>query len=159
MRIRTSIRAAALLLGVGCGSSGGGGPTPQSDAGNLITCQNDPRVATYTPGLSVTSTSGTRKFILLSSQPAPPARGTNTWQLRITDAAGQNEPGLSVSVLPFMPDHGHGTSVNASVTANPDGTYTAAPLYFFMPGVWRVTFATPPNQMNDVADFFFCVPG
>ena len=114
---------------------------------------------TYAPGLSVTSTSGNRKYVLLSSNPSPPARGTDTWTIRITDAAGTAQPGLSVSVLPFMPDHGHGTSVNASVTANNDGTYTVDPLYFFMPGVWRITFAVPPNQLNDVGEFFFCIPG
>jgi hypothetical protein len=137
----------------------GGPDAGNPDAGDLITCQNDPRVATYAPGLSVTSTSGTRKFVLLSSDPAPPARGTDTWKLRITDAAGNNQPGLSASVLPFMPDHGHGTSVNATVTAESDGTYTVAPLYFFMPGVWQITFSVPPNQMNDVGVFYFCVPG
>ena len=57
-----------------------------------------------------------------------------------------------------MPDHGHGTSVNATVSANPDGTYTVAPLYFFMPGVWRITFWIGSNQA-DVGEFFFCVPG
>ncbi len=44
-----------------------------------------------------------------------------------------------------MPDHGHGTSVNASVTANSDGTYTVAPLYFFMPGVWRINLRRSPQ--------------
>ena len=58
-----------------------------------------------------------------------------------------------------MPDHGHGTSVSATVTANQDGTYRAAPLYFFMPGVWRVSFSVPANQLSDVGDFYFCIPG
>jgi YtkA-like len=152
--------AAAVLVGVGCGSSSGqnsqtGGP----DANDVITCQNDPRVATYASGLTVSSTSGSHKYVLLSSDPAPPARGTDTWKIHITDAQGTALSGLAASVVPFMPDHGHGSSVNASVTANSDGTYTVAPLYFFMPGVWRVEFAVPPNQLSDVGDFFFCVPG
>src|SRR5215467_6438806 len=97
---------------------GGGSPGPwprlrqqrrQSDAGDLITCQNDPRAMTYASGLSVTSTSGTRKYVLLTADPAPPARGTDTWTLKITDAGGTSQPGLTVGVLPFMPDHGHGT--------------------------------------------------
>ena len=161
MRARFGVVVVGLVaLGLGCGSSGGtgGGPQPP-DAGDLITCQNDPRVMNYTPGLSVTSTSGTRKYVLLSSDPAPPARGTDTWGLKITDAAGANQPGLSVGVLPFMPDHGHGSSVNAAVTAKADGTYTVTPLYFFMPGVWRISFSVPPNQMSDVGNFYFCVPG
>ena len=159
MRARYGVVVGFLLaLGLGCGSSGGN-PTPSTpDAGDLITCQNDPRAMTYAPGLSVTSTSGTRKYVLLSADPAPPARGTDTWSLKITDAAGSAQSGLTVGVLPFMPDHGHGTSVNATVTTNADGTYTVAPLYFFMPGVWRITFWIGSNQA-DVGQFFFCVPG
>jgi hypothetical protein len=158
MATRAWMAASILGVALGCGSSTSPGPTTP-DAGDLITCQNDPRAMTYAPGLSVTSTSGSRKYVLLSSNPSPPARGTDTWTIRITDAAGTAQPGLSVSVLPFMPDHGHGTSVNASVTANADGTYKVDPLYFFMPGVWRITFAVPPNQLNDVGEFFFCIPG
>ena len=159
MRARSGVVVGFLLaLELGCGSSGGN-PTPSTpDAGDLITCQNDPRAMTYAPGLSVTSTSGTRKYVLLTADPAPPARGTDTWSIKITDTGGTAQPGLTVGVLPFMPDHGHGTSVNATVTANADGTYTVAPLYFFMPGVWRITFWIGSNQA-DVGQFFFCVPG
>jgi len=160
MRARFGVLAGCVLaLGVACGGNGGGNPPPGGpDAGDLITCQNDPRVMNYASGLSVTSTSGTRKYVLLSADPAPPARGTDTWAMRITDTAGANQPGLTVGVLPFMPDHGHGTSVTASVTSNQDGTYTVAPLYFFMPGVWRISFWIGSNQA-DVGQFFFCVPG
>src|SRR5512144_792911 len=106
MRARAWIVAAALLGPLlGCGSSGGSSPQPTPDAGDLITCQNDPRVMNYAPGLSVTSTSGTRKYVLGSADPAPPARGTDTWSMRITAGQGQAQPGLTVSVLPFMPDH------------------------------------------------------
>jgi hypothetical protein len=159
MKARCVVVVGVVALGLGCGSSGGTGGGPSTpDAGDLITCQNDPRVMTYTPGLSVTSTSGTRKYVLLSADPNPPARGTDTWSIKITDAAGAMQTGLSVGVLPFMPDHGHGSSVNASVTANADGTYTVTPLYFFMPGVWRTTFWIGSNQA-DVGEFYFCVPG
>lgn len=160
MRARYGMAVAGLIaLAAGCGSSSGGNPPPPTpDAGDLITCQNDPRVMNYTPGLSVTSTSGTRKYVLLTVDPNPPARGTDTWTMRITDAGGTAQPGLTVGVLPFMPDHGHGTSVNATVTSNADGTYTVAPLYFFMPGVWRISFWIGTNQA-DVGQFYFCVPG
>src|SRR5262249_10825211 len=100
----------------------------------------------------------TRKYVLLSADPAPPQRGTDTWALKVTDAAGANQAGLSVGVLPFMPDHGHGSSVNAAVTAHAGGPPTVTPLYFFMPGVWRITFWIGSNQ-SDVGEFFFCVPG
>ncbi len=159
MNRRAWVVPSLLLLALGCGSSSGGNPNqPTPDAGDLITCQNDPRAMTYAPGMSVTSSSGSRKYVLLSADPAPPARGNDTWSMRITDAAGTAQPGLTVGVLPFMPDHGHGTSVAASVTANQDGTYTVTPLYFFMPGVWRISFWIGQNQ-SDVGEFFFCIPG
>ncbi len=159
MRARCGVVVMGLVaLALGCGSSSGGPNNTPPDAGDLITCQNDPRVMTYAQGLTVTSTSGTRKYVLLSANPAPPARGTDTWSIKITDAGGTSQPGLTVGVLPFMPDHGHGTSVNATVTANPDGTYKVDPLYFFMPGVWRISFWIGTNQA-DVGEFFFCVPG
>ena len=107
--------------------------------------------------MTVASASKALTFALLQSNPGPPAKGNDTWTIKVTDASSQPQPNLSISVLPFMPDHGHGTSVNASITNNHDGTYTVAPLYFFMPGVWRITFTTASPA--DSAVFFFCVPG
>ena len=147
----------AGLLALSCGGSSGGPNTGIPDAGQVIDCSTDARVTAYKPNLTVSSASGALKFQLVQSNPGPPARGTDTWTMMVTDAAGAPMPGLSLSVLPFMPDHGHGTSVDASVTATGGGSYTVAPLYFFMPGVWRTTFtsATPA----DTAVFFFCIPG
>ena len=142
----------ALLL-AGCGS----GSSNQPDAGEVIDCSSDPRVFTYTPGMTVASASKALTFALLQSNPGPPAKGNDTWTIKVTDASSQPQANLNISVLPFMPDHGHGTSVNASITNNHDGTYTVAPLYFFMPGVWRTTFTTASPA--DSAVFFFCVPG
>jgi hypothetical protein len=136
----------------------GGSSSPQTpDAGDVIDCSTDARVFTYQAGMIVASASKALNFVLLQSIPGPPAKGNDTWTLKVTDAAGQPQANLSLSVLPFMPDHGHGTSVSASITNNHDGTYTVAPLYFFMPGVWRITFSSASPA--DTAVFFFCVPG
>ncbi len=144
-----------LLFVAGCSSS-----PSHPDGGDLITCQDDSRVAVYRPNLPASSTSGTLGFTLAQANPAPPAVGTNTWTLRVADSSGQPVPNLALSVVPFMPDHGHGTSVQAQVTANPDSSYTVTPLYFFMPGVWRITFSTTPDAgHSDTGVFFFCVPG
>src|SRR6266404_6181855 len=112
----------------------GGSSQSSPDAGDVVNCTNDPRVAAYAPNLSVNSTGGGMKFVLVSSDPAPPAKGTDTWALRVTDTSGQAMSGLSLSAVLFMPDHGH-----------------------FMPGVWRITFnvASP----SDSAVYQFCIPG
>src|SRR5713101_2815575 len=96
----------ALALAAACGGS----QSSSADGGDVVNCTNDPRVTAYAPNLAVTSVSTGMKFVLVSSTPAPPARGTDTWAVRVTDASGQALPNLSLSVLPFMPDHGHGTS-------------------------------------------------
>jgi hypothetical protein len=145
---------AVVFLVASCGSNS------SNPDGGVISCQDDARVATYRPNLTVSSVSRAMSFTLVQANPAPPAVGTNTWTLQVADSSGRVIPNLSLSVDPFMPDHGHGTSVRASVTPNPDGSYTVAPLYFFMPGVWRITFSTTPDAgQTDSAVFFFCVPG
>ena len=69
----------------------------------------------------------------------------------------------TITVTPFMPDHGHGTSVRAVVTAQPDGSFSVTPLYLFMAGVWRVTIAVGVGASDAGASesvaFFFCVAG
>lgn len=130
-----------------------------SEAG-LITCENDPRADAFALPLTKPGKLGTYKFVLVTGDPGPPARGTNTWSLRITDGSGAPVSGASVKVTPFMPDHGHGSSIRATVT--PDGdAYKVTPLYFFMPGLWQVTFEAGVGDAApaDSAVFAFCVPG
>ncbi len=146
-----------LFLVAGCGSK------TDMNSGDVINCQNDARVTAYAPNLSVTSASG-RKFILVRSDPAPPAKGTDTWTMRVQDSSGNGLSNLLLWIDPnqgaWMPDHGHGSSVHADITANADGTYTVAPLYFFMPGVWRITISSAPDAgPSDSAVFYFCIPG
>ena len=150
------MKPASIVLALLAASCGKGSESP-ADAGEVIDCSTDARVMTYAPGMSVASTNKALTFALLSSNPGPPAKGNDTWIIKVTDTTSQPQPALNLSVLPFMPDHGHGTSVNASITNNHDGTYTVAPLYFFMPGVWRITFASASPA--DTAVFYFCVPG
>ena len=146
-----------LLLALALGAACGGSQSSPADAGDVINCASDPRVATYAPNLSVNSASGGMKFVLVSSSPAPPAVGVDTWSLRVTDASGQPLSGLSLSAVPFMPDHGHGPSVVPQIASNGGGNYTVSNLYFFMPGVWKITFTSA--SPSDTAAFFFCVPG
>lgn len=153
---RLGFGALALVVAAACGGST---PSDQTaDGGEVIDCSKDARVTAYKPGLTTTSTSGALSFVLVKSDPGPPTRGTDTWTIKVSNASTQAPmTGLSMTVLPFMPDHGHGTAVNATVTANADGTYTVAPLYFFMPGVWRITFTS--TAPADTAQFLFCIPG
>ena len=64
-----------------------------------------------------------------------------------------------MSVTPFMPDHGHGTSLQPKVTSQGNGRYAISPVYFFMPGVWRVGVTLQVNGRSETVNFFFCVAG
>jgi YtkA-like len=151
--------AVALAIGIVAGCGGSSSPGDTTDGG-VIDCSHDPRAMNYAPGLSVTSTGKQMKFTLLSSDPAPPARGTDTWKVAVANASGQPLTALALQVLPFMPDHAHGSSVTPTVSTNQDGTYTVSNLYLFMPGIWQITFgATPPGGTADSAVYYFCVPG
>ncbi len=145
----------APVLTISCASSGGSDPDPAPaptattvDPATTVSCQNDARVDTYVANLAKTSTAG-MKVTLVSSDPAPPIRGTNNWSLKVENAPGD------ITVTPYMPDHGHGTSVKPTIEAAGPGAWNVKNLYFFMPGVWRVTIASG----TDSAQFFFCVAG
>jgi hypothetical protein len=140
------------------GDDGGGAG---GDDGGLVTCQSDPRVDTYVANLTKASTSGALKVTLVSSDPAPPAKGSNTWIIRAADGSGAPMTNAPLTVTPFMPDHGHGSSVVATITPQADGSYNVAPLYLFMPGVWRITFTLPATDAGAAqsVDFFFCISG
>src|SRR5262249_28479379 len=144
-----------LLLGCSSDPKGSSGETASSDAGPTVTCQNDPRVDTYVANLTKASPSGQVKVTLVSSDPAPPIRGTNTWTVKVTDVGGNPMATADLVVTPFMPDHGHGTTIKAAITPKGDGTYEIQPLYLFMPGVWRISIGLG----KDTVEFFFCVAG
>ena len=141
----------ALGLALGCGQNSNGG-----DAG--VGCTRDVRADTYAARLSKPGRSGALTFELVSSEPAPPARGDNRWVLRVLDASSAAVTGATLTVSPFMPDHGHGTSVAPQVTASGD-SYEARPLNLFMPGLWQTTVGARTANGNDEAVFSFCIEG
>jgi len=161
--------AASFILfafGAGCSDPRKITPSPNEGAGGLsgdVSCTSDERVDTYTAGLRKEGESGVLAFAIASSEPAPPAKGSNAFEVEVTDANEAPQAGdLRVSLV--MPDHGHGTSVTPVVTYDEDtGRFTVSPLYLFMAGVWRVTFefrADPDAKVPvDRASFFFCIEG
>ena len=116
----------------------------------VVTCANDERVKTYSAGLSASASDVV--VTLVEADPAPPARGTNVWKVKVPS-------GSTLTVTAFMPDHGHGTSVTPQLLETGDGEWTISQLTLFMPGVWRVTFAVTKQGKVTEVPFFFCVAG
>jgi hypothetical protein len=156
----------SALFGIAaCGDDG----ASVADAG--YNCELEMRDDDYSMGMSRVGAGG-YEVILVEGTPAPPGKGDNSWQLQVLDPAGTPQDGLAVHVLPCMPDHGHGTPIEAVVTAaGADGGYTAAPINLWMPGLWRVTIGleqaavqVPDPCANrtwdvDVVQLTFCIDG
>ena len=120
-------------------------------------CDSETRDDPYAPGMIKLGPNG-YEFKLVTSTPGPPRKGNNTWVVQISHPAPVD--GLALTVVPFMPDHGHGTAVVPVITPAASGTYSIAPVNLFMTGLWSVRItarAAAGSAELDHADFLFCV--
>jgi hypothetical protein len=132
------VRALACALafaGAGCGGDGSAA---------------DQGTASY-PASAMVSTAtaaGALTVAVRTAPDQPPARGISSWELTVTDASGKPVDGLTVGAVPWMPAHGHGSSVEPTVTARGGGVYDVENVVLFMPGRWelRTTFAGPVSD-------------
>jgi hypothetical protein len=82
--------------------------------------------------------------------PNPPELGLDAAELTLTDTTGAPATGLTLTMLPWMPAHGHGTSTTPTVTeTTTPGVYVATPINFYMSGQWelRTTIAGAVDDM------------
>lgn len=123
-------------------------------------CEADPRLTPWVQDSERPGVSGHFTLRMLEAQPAPAQKGDNTWKVRVTDAAGAAVTGATVKVTPFMPEHGHGTSIAATVTEDADGRYDITPVNLSMPGLWEVTFDVKSAQGTaDRMVVWLCIEG
>jgi hypothetical protein len=108
------------------------------------------------PDQTLASDSG-QLAIAVRYAPDPPSVGTGAAQLTFTDASGAAISGFDLTVIPWMPAHGHGTSVNPTITETAPGTFLAMPLYLFMPGSWELRM-TISGTVDDTAKATFEIP-
>ncbi len=152
----------AILVGSSCGGDGGGGAGAAGTAGaggsNVVGCLTDMRAMTYAANMELPSKEARLKLVLVSSDPAPPTKGNNNWMLKVLDAAGAPVMGATLDVKPFMPDHGHGTSIVPTITPAGDA-YKVDNVNLFMAGLWQVTITVSAGMKSDFGVFSFCIPG
>lgn len=156
--MRAALTSILLALGVTLAACGGTTTNEIPDAG--YDCTTETRAEQFTAGMSKVGSQNEVTFKLISSTPAPPSRGDNTWEIDLVDGTGTAITGAAMVVTPFMPDHNHGTSIKAQVTEPTPGHYEIAPVNLWMPGFWQITVkATPTAGTADAAVFSFCIPG
>ncbi len=141
------------------GAGGAGGSSGAAGSGGYNTaCQNDPRAMPYTAGIEQDGKNGALKITILDATPAPPGVGDNAWTIQVTDANGAPIDGATFSVKPWMPDHGHGSSITPQITPMSDGKYSVD-MNLFMPGLWQITLDVTSAATTDSIVFDFCVQG
>jgi hypothetical protein len=161
MRLAALAVALATLSGslTACSSNSAssGGDDAGVDTSNVVGC-DDPKEETYAANMQQSGASGVFNFVLVTSDPAPPANDNNTWVVQLLDASGQPVTDATFTAKATMPTMTHGTTP-VTITSNGDGTYTLTPLYFFMAGLWQVAITATSGSQKDTTSFYFCVAG
>jgi YtkA-like protein len=119
----------------------------------------DTRADNWVLPIAKPSVNGSFQVTLLASAASPPVIGDLTdWTLQVADAKGAMVTGATITATPFMPDHGHGTSAVAHVTADVTaGQYDVMPLYLFMAGYWTITFTITDGSVTDTVVYSVCL--
>jgi len=97
-------------------------------------------------------------FSITSANPSVVQQGLNDWIVAVHDTSGAPVDG-TLTILPFMPDHGHGSPTNATITPQGGGVYDVSGINLSMRGVWQITLTIASSAVNDSAVFTFCVDG
>jgi hypothetical protein len=121
------------------------------------TCQNDPRAMSYVANMIVNGAANTVRFQLASADPAPPATGSNKWDLFLTDQFGRFLPSdATVTATVSMADRTGGSSL--FLRPGPQYTeYVIDPLDFDATGLWKVAIQVQSPSLTDTGTFYFCI--
>ena len=90
------------------------------------------------PTATVSSSSGALTADVRTAPSQPPTRGVSSVRMTLKRSDGTPITGAALTVVPWMPAMGHGTSVVPTVTEEGDGSYRVDDVDMFMPGVWEL---------------------
>jgi hypothetical protein len=101
------------------------------------------------------SASGTLRINARTVDGEAPIRGDNPFDIEILRADDDvGIEGLQLTLVPWMPAMGHGTSVRPRVTEVGDGHYRADDVYLFMPGLWELRISMMGSIQDNAAPRF-----
>ncbi len=143
----------ALAAVAACGSED---PDPEP-----LRCDEEDRADPYMPGMVAEGEDAVYDVRLVESTPAPPSKGDNRWILEVLDNGSVSlVDGATITVTPFMPDHGHGTSVIPVIApTGVPGQFQVDKVNLWMPGLWEVIVGVDVGGVVDEAVFSVCIEG
>ena len=106
------------------------------------------------PLTTLSTDSGRFRVEVRTAPDQPPARGEISVELLMRDTSGAPVDGLAVSVVPWMPAMGHGTSIEPVVTPKGEGKYLVTQVSLFMPGEWQLRTSIGGQVSDHVAPSF-----
>ncbi|TPV95324.1 MAG: hypothetical protein B7733_10760 [Myxococcales bacterium FL481] len=144
----------------GCADDGDGADDDDHDHSESdVDCSQEPRAEPYVMGW--TKSGAIVDVTFVSSNPAPPGKTENAWQMLVVDRATATPiDGATLEVVPIMPDHNHGTTKDAIVTpaAGLPGHYDITPVLLHMAGYWEATLnLTLADGRTDSVMFNLCI--
>ena len=123
-------------------------------------CDGETRGDPYIEGLSKTCELETCSVALSAVAPTTPDLGSNDWEIVVSGPEGKPSGECSVVLVPWMPEHGHGSNEPQGVAGANPGVFSLSDLRITMPGYWEFTLeVTCPDQPLDQAEFGFCIEG
>jgi hypothetical protein len=81
--------------------------------------------------------------------------GVNTLELIVHKDTGEDLPGVEVTVIPWMPDMGHGVLETPVVIERGGGLYSIDNIVFSMTGHWQLKIKVAKEGIEDAATFDF----
>ena len=123
-------------------------------------CDAEDRDEPWVPGLVAEGADGLLATTLDAIAPEPPGPGANAWTLTVLDAADAPVPDCELLVIPWMPDHGHGSSESGSAPGTDPGSYDVADVDVTMVGFWTFGIDLDCGAVGtDEVEYRFCIEG
>jgi hypothetical protein len=119
-------------------------------AGCLYGCSagsTPPTVVTFaaTPFGAAASSSGAFTVTMFGPESGL-AQGLNAVEIVVTDDHATPVDGLTISLVPWMPAMGHGTSAIPQIVAQGSGRYVASDVALIMAGEWQLRAALTEGE-------------
>jgi hypothetical protein len=97
---------------------------------------------------------GQELTVAVFTSPQPPERGQVGGRLLFTDKSGTRVEGVTVAVTPWMPEHGHGSSVTPTVDSDGMGGFVISNLFLAMPGTWQLRVDVSGSVTDELVPSF-----
>ena len=79
--------------------------------------------------------------------------GLNRYEINLADRQGMPLDQAQITIIPWMPDHGHGTDREPSISPMGNGVYEVGDVVYTMPGLWHLNVEISTASMSDNARF------